>query len=285
MASSRCTTSRCGCRRRVHGLDEWHGRVGFRTVAARHHARRARHAVHAARQRPAGVRAGRQLDSRRLFPVAGRPASCTRERLTQARDANVNLIRVWGGGIYESEDFYDLCDELGLLVWQDFLFACAAYSEEEPLRSEVVAEAREAVTRLSPHPSLALWNGGNENVWGYHDWGWQEELDGRSWGWRVLHRDPPGIVARTRPDPALRPQARPTPPTRRCIPTIPTTAPCTSGTSGTSSTTPDYRDHTPRFASEFGFQGPPALGHADPRRPRPSRCASDSPAMLVASEG
>ena len=64
------------------------------------------------------------------------------------RRRDANLLRVWGGGIYESDDFYDVCDELGILVWQDFLFACAAYSEEEPLRGEVEAEAREAVTRL-----------------------------------------------------------------------------------------------------------------------------------------
>ena len=81
-----------------------------------------------------------------------------------------------------------MCDELGLLVWQDFLFACAAYAEEEPLRGEVEAEAREAVTRLSPHPSLALWNGNNENIWGYDDWGWKDQLGGRSWGWGYYTR-------------------------------------------------------------------------------------------------
>ena len=67
------------------------------------------------------------------------------------------MLRFWGGGLYESVDFYAACDELGLLVWQDFPFACAAYAEEEPLRGEVVAEAREAVSRLSSHPSLVLW--------------------------------------------------------------------------------------------------------------------------------
>ena len=80
-----------------------------------------------------------------------------RASIMEAVDAGINLLRVWGGGIYESDDFYDVCDELGVLVWQDFLFACAAYSEDEPLRSEVEAEAREAVTRLRPHP--AWWCG------------------------------------------------------------------------------------------------------------------------------
>ena len=66
----------------------------------------------------------------------------------------MNLLRVWGGGIYETDDFYDVCDELGVLVWQDFLLACATYSEEEPLWGEFEAEARQAVARLAKHPSL-----------------------------------------------------------------------------------------------------------------------------------
>ena len=61
------------------------------------------------------------------------------ERLGQAAGAGANLVRVWGGGVYESGDFYDVCDELGLLVWQDFAFACAAYPEEGPFTAEVEA--------------------------------------------------------------------------------------------------------------------------------------------------
>ena len=90
-----------------------------------------------------------------------------RRRFEQALDANLNLIRVWGGGLYESDDFYELADELGLLVWQDFLFACAAYAEEDPLRSEIEAEARENIVRLGHHASLVLLTGNNENLWGY----------------------------------------------------------------------------------------------------------------------
>ena len=97
-------------------------------------------------------------------------------------------------------DFYDVCDELGLLVWQDFLFACAAYPEEEPLRAEVEAEARENVVRLMPHPSLVLWNGNNENLWGFRDWDWEEALGRRSPGARATTSDLlPRIVAEIDP--------------------------------------------------------------------------------------
>ena len=86
------------------------------------------------------------------FPTRVDPRRATERHRARPPTANINLLRVWGGGIYESEDFYDVCDELGLLVWQDFLFACAAYPEEEPLRGEVEAEARENVTRLAAAP-------------------------------------------------------------------------------------------------------------------------------------
>ena len=93
------------------------------------------------------------------------------------------------------------------MVWQDFLLACAAYPEEEPHRSELEAEAREHVTRLSCHPSLVLWNGGNENLWGYVDWGWQEQLEGRTWGWATTPRCSRRVRRRARPDPPLRRRA------------------------------------------------------------------------------
>lgn len=89
--------------------------------------------------------------------------------LEMARDANMNMLRVWGGGIYEHDVFYDLCDRLGLLVWQDFMFACAMYPEHIPhFAAEVEAEARYQVRRLRSRPSLALWCGNNENQW-LHD--------------------------------------------------------------------------------------------------------------------
>ncbi|HEY43237.1 MAG TPA: glycoside hydrolase family 2 protein [Anaerolineae bacterium] len=86
--------------------------------------------------------------------------------LSAARDANMNMLRVWGGGIYEHDAFYEICDRLGILIWQDFMFACAPYPEDDPnFVDEVRAEARYQVKRLRNHPSLALWCGNNENQW------------------------------------------------------------------------------------------------------------------------
>ncbi|MFO0547946.1 MAG: hypothetical protein U0271_06140 [Polyangiaceae bacterium] len=109
-------------------------------------------------------------------------AARVRRRLEQAAQTNMNMLRVWGGGFYETEAFYDACDELGLMVWQDFMFACAAYPEEAPYPALVEAEARHQLARLARHPSLVLWNGCNENLWGYYDWGWAERTRGRTWG-------------------------------------------------------------------------------------------------------
>ena len=86
-----------------------------------------------------------------------------RSLLQLAVDANMHMVRVWGGGIYEADIFYDLCDELGLLVWQDFLFACGIYPAHEDFLESVRIEAEEAVQRLRHHPSLALWCGNNED--------------------------------------------------------------------------------------------------------------------------
>lgn len=83
--------------------------------------------------------------------------------LKSATEAHMNCIRVWGGGLYERDRFYDICDELGLCVWQDFMFACAAYPAHEPAFMENVArEAEDNVKRLRHHPSLVLWCGNNE---------------------------------------------------------------------------------------------------------------------------
>lgn len=87
--------------------------------------------------------------------------------------ANMNMLRVWGGGIYENDIFYDLCDKKGILVWQDFMFACAMYPGDQTFLKNVQQEATYNVKRLRNHPSIALWCGNNENSEGWHRWGWQ----------------------------------------------------------------------------------------------------------------
>ena len=98
------------------------------------------------------------------------------ELLNSAVDANMNMIRVWGGGIYENEIFYNLCDEKGLLVWQDFMFACAMYPGDQEFLKSVEQEAEFNVKRLRGHPSIALWCGNNEVRSAWKNWGWEKDV-------------------------------------------------------------------------------------------------------------
>ncbi|ESU29590.1 beta-mannosidase [Flavobacterium limnosediminis JC2902] len=92
-----------------------------------------------------------------------------------AVDANMNMLRVWGGGVYADDAFYDECDKKGILVWQDFMFACAMYPGDKNFLNNVKQEVVDNVNRLQNHPSLALWCGNNENDEGWHNWGWQKQ--------------------------------------------------------------------------------------------------------------
>ena len=96
-----------------------------------------------------------------------------RELLQACKDANVNMIRVWGGGIYEPDIFYDLCDEMGIMVWQDFMFAGTLYPGDSSFIQNVQKEAVEQVLRLRRHPCIVLWCGNNEVKNGWEDWGWK----------------------------------------------------------------------------------------------------------------
>ena len=236
-------------------LDRWQRRIGFRSVALEG----AEDEVGSSyrllvNDEPVWIR-GVNWITDDCFP-----SRITRERLAerlgQCVDANVNYVRVWGGGLYESDDFYDLCDELGLLVGQDFLFACAAYPEEEPLRSEVVAEAEENVTRLLPHPSLVTWTGNNENIWGHEDWGWIEALDGRTWGAGYYYDVLPRIVGRLDPG---RPYWPGSPYSGRpeLYPNDPARGTMHIWDVWNTIDYAHYRDYVPRMAAEFGYQGPP----------------------------
>ena len=96
--------------------------------------------------------------------------------LREAKDAHFNMLRVWGGGIYPSNDFFNICDSLGILIWQDFMYAGTMYPYDEAFLENARIEAEEQVKRLASHPSLALWCGGNEISEGYYNWGWQQSL-------------------------------------------------------------------------------------------------------------
>lgn len=98
------------------------------------------------------------------------------ERLIQqALDANINMIRVWGGGIYENDIFYDLCDKYGILVWQDFMFANSMYPKDAAFMNNIQQEVRDNIKRLRNHPSIALWCGNNEIEVAWGNWGWQKQ--------------------------------------------------------------------------------------------------------------
>ncbi|WP_312238481.1 glycoside hydrolase family 2 protein [Stenotrophomonas sp.] len=111
-----------------------------------------------------------------MFPARVDPARIRRE-LTAARDANMNMLRNWGGGYYEDDAFFDIADELGLLVWQDFMFGGGMQPGYDPaFRANVVAEARDNVRRLRHHPSVVLWCGNNEEETAWKDWGHGRDL-------------------------------------------------------------------------------------------------------------
>ena len=95
--------------------------------------------------------------------------------LSSAKAANMNMIRVWGGGVYESDLFYDLCDSLGLMVWQDFMFACSMYPDNKAFFNSISQEAIDNVRRLRNHPSVVLWCGNNEVLSAWKRWGWEKE--------------------------------------------------------------------------------------------------------------
>lgn len=102
--------------------------------------------------------------------------SIYRQIIQTAVDANMNMLRVWGGGIYENDVFYEECDRNGILVWQDFMFACAMYPGDENFLKSVKQEVIHNVNRLQNHPSIALWCGNNEVDEAWHNWGWQKQF-------------------------------------------------------------------------------------------------------------
>lgn len=186
--------------------------------------------------------------------------------IKSAADCHFNMLRVWGGGIYEKEIFYDLCDRYGILVWQDFMFACNMYPGHPEFLESVKHEAEYNVRRLRNHPSIALWCGNNEILGAWFGWGWKENNEkSRAHGAKAMwqaYKDIfldvlPNAVAANDPDKAYwasSPQAGDTIRTNkvdgdehdwriwfRDVPFI------------------TYHDGAARFVSEYGFQSFPEL--------------------------
>ena len=265
-------------------VDAWQGRVGFRTVRIDHtpdeHGTPFAFIVN---DRPIFIKGANWIPDDAFVHRVDRDRYAA--RIAQAEQANINLLRVWGGGIYEADDFYELCDERGILTWQDFLFACAAYSEDEPMRSEVEAEVRDNVTRLVQHPSLVLWNGNNENIWGFHEWGWEKRLGGKSWGLGYYLELLPSIVAELDPERPYTPgspfsPAQPDDSADQPHPNDPSHGSTHLWELWNRQDYPQYRASDPRFVGEFGWQGPPTwstMNRSISDRP----LTPESPGMLV----
>lgn len=100
-----------------------------------------------------------------------------RKLLLRAKDAHMNMLRVWGGGIYEDDHFYDLCDSLGIMVWQDFMFAGGMYPADKAFLENVKEEVSYQIGRLKRHPCIVLWCGNNEIDEAWHNWGWQDQFN------------------------------------------------------------------------------------------------------------
>ena len=182
--------------------------------------------------------------------------------LRSAAETHQNMLRVWGGGFYEEERFYDLCDSYGILVWQEFIFSCSIYPLDHPeFLENVRIEAVENIRRLRHRASLALWCGNNEMEWGWSDWGWNRpELQDMKTAYdRFFHRILPDWCQAEDPDHPYWPSS----------PSSHTPFENPNSQSQGDAHYWDvwhgrkpfsaYRSQYPRFMSEFGFQALPPL--------------------------
>lgn len=186
----------------------------------------------------------------------------TRDLLQSAVDANMNMIRIWGGGRYEADWFYDLCDQLGLMVWQDFMFACNIFPSDPAYLAEVRAEVSENVARLQHHACLALWCGDNELI-GALNWFEETRADRDRY-----------LVNYDRLNHCIETALKDTDPQAIWWPSSPSPGPLNFGDAWHDDGSGDmhfwsvwhegrdfdhYRDVSPRFCSEFGFQSYPSM--------------------------
>lgn len=244
---------------RRHQIDEASARVGLRTIELRQQ-------KDAAGKSFAFVVNGVPVFAKgaNWIPADSFPERVTRERyrhlIQSARDANMNMLRVWGGGYYESDDFYELCDELGIMVWQDFMFACSMYPGDEKFLASVRAEAEDNVRRLRNHASVVLWCGNNEVETAWHHWGWKQSLPAKLWDdyLKLFHGVLPEVVAALDPSRPYWPSS----------PSSNLEEDADSQRTGdvhywevwhAAKPFEEYERQRPRFMSEYGFQSFPSV--------------------------
>lgn len=208
--------------------------------------------------------------------------------LQSAVDANMNMLRVWGGGIYEDDRFYDACDELGILVWQDFMFSCSMYPGAEDFVANVREEAIQNVQRLRNHPSIAVWAGNNEIEAAWRGWGWQQKFQlsraaqeriGEDYK-RMFHELLPRVVAENDPG-RFYTRSSPSANDDR----IPADTPGFGdmhywGVWHAERPYTEYATNISRFMSEYGFQSFPEMSTVARYAP-PEDWRINSPAMLA----
>ncbi|WP_347839133.1 glycoside hydrolase family 2 protein [uncultured Draconibacterium sp.] len=183
-----------------------------------------------------------------------------------AKNSNNNMLRIWGGGIYENDLFYELCDEAGILIWQDFMFACAMFPGDEAFLDNVRHEAIDNVKRLRNHPSIAMWCGNNEILAAWKGWGWEnaeraksEENADKIWQAYVdiFHKTLPDVVKEFDPQ---RSYWASSPSSGMGVP-----ADLVNGDEHYwgvwwgKEPFETYATHLPRFMSEYGFQSFPEI--------------------------
>jgi beta-mannosidase len=176
-------------------IGHWQKRIGLRTIALdRHKDQWGESFQFLVNGRAIFAKGANWIPAHTFVTTLGREDYA--RDLRSAVAVHMNMVRVWGGGIYESEHFYDLCDELGLLVWQDFMFGCTIYPGDDAFVASVQAEAACQIKRLRHRASLALWCGNNE-VWSvnYHDLVKPEFAKQRAAYDRVFHEALPPVVA------------------------------------------------------------------------------------------
>lgn len=204
-----------------------------------------------------------------VLPENSNDIEYIRYLLQSAKDANMNMLRVWGGGIYETDEFYRIADEMGIMIWHDFMFACALYPVEDDFLSSVRQEIEQQVQRLQHHPSIVIWAGNNENEMAISGPWWPEVM---VWN-KKLRENYSKLYVET-----IRPIVQILDPTRPYVESSPSNGLLSESQPNSISRTPndnkygdvhhyDYLSDSfewsnypsTRFASEYGFQSYPSF--------------------------